>query len=110
MAIVMISSLKDFSLEVRPGENKDIAAILSHNYTSGYFMFDFGLLVGFVNLFCGIAVGIVGSAAAVADAPNPNLFVKIFIVEIFGSAIGLFGLIGGMIMTSKIEIGDKFYL
>ena len=94
MAIILQTKVE----AVRPNDDGtySIAA-----YNAGYAILGAGSVTGWANLACGLSVGVVGSAAALADAANPTVFVKILVVEIFASALGLFGVIIGIIIAGN---------
>ena len=71
------------------------------NYYTGFALFWSGITVGMCNLICGVSVGINGSSAALADAADSSLFVKVLVIEIFSSVLGLFGLIIGLLVSGK---------
>ncbi|KAL8702241.1 MAG: hypothetical protein Q9201_004503 [Fulgogasparrea decipioides] len=94
---VIMSIVFSAKLSVVEGE-----ALYSHNnYYTGFALFWSGITVGMCNLICGVSVGINGSSAALADAADPSLFVKVLVIEIFSSVLGLFGLIIGLLVSGK---------
>jgi len=60
-----------------------------------------GLACGLSGLAAGMAIGIVGDYGVRSAAEQPKLYVGMVLVLIFSEALGLYGLIVGLILTSK---------
>ena len=75
---------------------------------SGFSLFWGGLTVGVCNLLCGVAVGMTGATAAISDAADPTLFVRILVVEVFASIMGLFGLISKPLLSPASLLNSHF--
>jgi len=93
LAIILSSRIKN---------SEDVDGILYWQLRGAcYTLFCTGLTVGIGNMACGVSVGIVGSSCAIADAANSTLFVKILVVEIFASALGIFAIIVGILQSQN---------
>merc|ERR1711908_34869 len=68
---------------------------------SGYSALSAGLCCGMAGLSAGIAIGIVGDAGVRATARQPKLFVGVILILIFAEALGLYGLIVALILSSN---------
>merc|ERR1711871_715213 len=74
-----------------------------YNYASysGYSALAAGLCCGMAGLSAGIAIGIVGDAGVRANARQPKLFVGVILILIFAEALGLYGLIVALFLSSN---------
>lgn len=68
---------------------------------AGYTLFSSGIIVGFGNVACGLSVGVLGACCVIADAQDSRNFVKILVIEIFASALGIFSLIVGIVVMAQ---------
>ena len=85
-----------------------VAVILKQNIKVGeysYFLgwrhFASGLCCGLSSLGAGIAIGLAGNAGARAMGQQDRIFVGMMLILIFSEALGLYGLIVSLILTSS---------
>ena len=84
-----------FTVQVpTPGKN---------NYSSfaGFSHLAAGLSCGLSSLAAGLAIGVVGDAGVRAVGQQPQLYVGMILILIFGEALGLYGLIVALILSQK---------
>merc|ERR1711957_578415 len=66
---------------------------------NGYAGFTAGIVVGLSALSAGFAI-VVGEAGVRANAQQPKVFVGLILILIFAEALGLYGLIVGLVVAN----------
>merc|ERR1712244_52132 len=74
----------------------------------GYAHLGAGLTVGMSSLAAGLAMGVVGDAGVRANAQQPKLFVGMILILIFAEALGLYGLIVGLVVASSADSKGRY--
>mmetsp|Transcript_14857 Transcript_14857/g.43659 ORF Transcript_14857/g.43659 Transcript_14857/m.43659 type:complete len:115 (-) Transcript_14857:120-464(-) len=85
-----------------------IAVIIANNVDpnayslfSGYAHLSAGLAVGLSNLASGLSIGMCGDIGVRDSARQPKLYIGMVLIWSFASALGLYGLIVGLIVAMK---------
>lgn len=93
-------------VRARPGQGRLLApqlTVVPHARAAfaGFAHLGGGLACGLSGLAAGMAIGIVGDFGVRAAAEQPKLYVGMVLILIFSEALGLYGLIVGLILSSK---------
>merc|ERR1719265_185428 len=98
--VVMAGVLGIYGLITSVIINGKMSKLDTYSAYSGYAHFAAGLTVGLSSLAAGLAIGICGDAGVRAIAQQPRLFVGNILILIFAEALGLYGLIVGLVVAS----------
>ena len=81
--------------------NGKLDQVDTYSAYSGYAHMSAGIVVGLSAMAAGLAIGVVGDAGVRANAQQPKLFVGMILILIFAEALGLYGLIVGLVVASS---------
>lgn len=99
--VVMAGVLGIYGLITAVIINSKLTAPDKYSTFSGYAHMGAGMIVGLSSMSAGMAIGIVGDAGVRANAQQPKLFVGMILILIFAEALGLYGLIVGLVLASS---------
>mmetsp|Transcript_33242 Transcript_33242/g.107488 ORF Transcript_33242/g.107488 Transcript_33242/m.107488 type:complete len:161 (+) Transcript_33242:36-518(+) len=103
--VVMAGVLGIYGLIIAVIIANEVTTVAEHkpSYTSfkAFAHFGGGIACGLSGLAAGLAIGIVGESLTQASAAQPKLFVGMVLILIFAEALGLYGLIVGLILSAK---------
>ena len=102
-----VTKIQSVDVGVDPASGYPIGFNVPGLYWAAYATFWAGVGTGLTNLASGLAVGVTGSGCALSDAQEPSMFVRMLIAEIFASAIGIFGVIVGIVMSGASQYPGK---
>merc|ERR1711966_224014 len=98
--VVMAGVLGIYGLITAVIINEKLTDPAKYSAYQGFAHLGAGLTVGMSSLAAGLAIGIVGDAGVRANAQQTKLFVGMILILIFAEALGLYGLIIGLVVAS----------
>jgi len=105
--VVMAGVLGIYGLIIAVIISNSIVAVslgkVAYSQFTGYAHLGAGLCCGMSGLAAGIAIGVAGDAGVRAVAKQGKMYVGMVLILIFAEALGLYGLIIGLIMASNVS-------
>merc|ERR1719319_853769 len=99
--VIMAGVLGIYGLIIAVIINQNIGSGAGYDYFKGYAHLASGLACGLSSLGAGMAIGIVGDAGVRANGQQPKLYVGMVLILIFAEALGLYGLIVAIILSTS---------
>eukprot|EP00382_Lankesteria_abbotti_P004775 CAMPEP_0113849992 /NCGR_PEP_ID=MMETSP0372-20130328/3535_1 /TAXON_ID=340204 /ORGANISM="Lankesteria abbotti" /LENGTH=114 /DNA_ID=CAMNT_0000820037 /DNA_START=250 /DNA_END=594 /DNA_ORIENTATION=- /assembly_acc=CAM_ASM_000359 len=103
--VVMAGVLGIYGLIIAILISQNLGEVSAYSTYAGYTHFCAGTIVGLSSIAAGYTIGIVGDAGVRGHALQPKLFVGMILILIFAEAIGLYGIIVGLVVGMSRTAG-----